>query len=240
LLVVGTSLACCVWEEVPRSTASLEALRKYLDLRDLGLMDGGIATLWAAVIGLVTGGGSALLTGVLAYKAGRRQVSDQGLSTHRLWLCQQRQEVYVGYLGACDAFIEALDNCFLALGTAEATNDLSFYEGATECVDIEVYLTAQAREGDMDHHLGRMLMLGPARVSEQANTLRAAALAARKDLGHLTEALIPDASPPPELEPHDDWWSKVDRARDQVVASRAGFVSVAHATLTDPRELSWA
>jgi hypothetical protein len=205
---------------------------------DLDSMDGGIATVGAAVIGLVTGGGSALLSGVLAYKAGRRQVQDQGLSAHRQWLCQQRQEAYVAYLGACDAFIDALDACFLALGTAEATHDHSLYEGAIECVDVEVYLTAQRREGEMDHQLGRILMLGPAEVSEQANTLRADVRAALRALGHLTDALIPGGSPPPELEPLDDWWSTVERSKDQIVASRSAFVAVARATLTDLQALS--
>ncbi|MGV9242554.1 hypothetical protein [Streptomyces sp. NPDC003710] len=145
----------------------------------------------------------------------------------------------MAYLGACDAFIDALDACFLALGTAEATHDLSLYEGATECVDVAVYLTAQTREGEMDHHLGRILMLGPAEVSEQAQSLREDVVGARKDLGHLTDALIPDASPPPEIEPLDDWWSKVDRSRDQIVASRSAFVAVAHAALTGLQGLSY-
>ncbi|MEU1849758.1 hypothetical protein ABZ499_10900 [Streptomyces sp. NPDC019990] len=192
------------------------------------------------MIGLVAGGGSALLSGVLAYKAGRRQVQDQGLVAHNQWLCQQRQEAYVAYLAACDAFLEALDACFLALGTAEATHDFSLYAGAIECVDVQVYLTAQTREGEMDHHLGRILMLGPAEVSERADALRADVLGARKDLGHLTDGLLPDASPAvPELEPLDDWWSKVERSRDQVVASRSTFVAVAHAALTGPQGLSW-
>lgn len=120
-------------------------------MRDLESVDGGIATVGAAVIGLVTGGGSALLSGVLAYKAGRRQVQDQGLSAHRQWLCQQRQEAYVAYLSACDAFIDAVDDCVLALGTAEATHDYSLYEGAIECVDVEIYLIAQRRESELEH-----------------------------------------------------------------------------------------
>lgn len=201
-------------------------------------MDGGIATVGAAAIGLVAGGGSALLSGVLAYKAGRRQVQDQGKFAHRRWLCQQRQEAYVGYLGACDAFIDAVDDCVLALGTAEATNDHSLYEGAIECVDVETYLIAQRRESEIDHHLGRILMLGPAEVSKRADSLRAGVQAARKDLGHLTDALTPEASSPPELEPLDDWWSKIERSKDQILARRSAFVAVAHASLTEIQALS--
>ncbi|TDC74790.1 hypothetical protein [Streptomyces hainanensis] len=203
-------------------------------------MDGGIATVWAAAIGLVTGGGSALLSGILAYKAGRRQIRDQGLSAHRQWLCQQRQEAYVAFLECCDAFVDALDACVLALGTAEATHDLSLYEDAIECVDVEVYLTAQKREGDMDHQLGRILMLSPAEVSDQASTVRASIVAARRDLGHLTDSLIPNGPLLPELEPLDDGWSKVERSRDEVVASRSAFVAIAHATLTESQALGWS
>ncbi|MFH9061666.1 hypothetical protein ACH4GM_10695 [Streptomyces coeruleorubidus] len=138
----------------------------------------------------------------------------------------------MAYLSACDAFIDAVDDCVLALGTAEATHDHSLYEGAIECVDVEVYLIAQRRESELEHQLGRILMLGPAEVSERADSLRTHMQAACRDLGHLTDALIPEASPPPELEPLDDWWSKVERSKDQVLASRSAFVAVAHATLT--------
>ncbi|MEU4039565.1 hypothetical protein [Streptomyces collinus] len=105
---------------------------------------------------------------------------------------------------------------------------------------MTIYLAAQTREGELDHHLGRILMLGPARVSEQAQSLRKDVLSARTDLGHLTDGLIPDAPPPPELEPLDDWWSKVDRSRDQVVARRSAFVAVAHAALTGSQGPSYA
>ncbi|GAA1920853.1 hypothetical protein GCM10009837_52560 [Streptomyces durmitorensis] len=195
-------------------------------------MDAGIATVGAAAIGLVAGGGSALLSGVFAYKAGRKQVEDQGLATHRQWLLQQRQEAFVAYLGACDAFIDGLDACNLALGTAEATGDVSLYEGAIECVDVEVYLTAERLEGATDHHLGKILMLGPGAVSQRADVLRVSVRAAREDLGHLTDALLPQASPRPELAGADDWWSRVQRARDQVAANRSAFVAVAHTALT--------
>ncbi|MFE7155331.1 hypothetical protein [Streptomyces sp. NPDC057636] len=198
-----------------------------------GSMDDGIATVGAAVIGLVAGGGSALLSGLLAYKAGRRQVHDQGLATHQQWLLQQRQEGYVSLLSACDAFVDGLDACFLALGTAEATGDMSLYEGALECVDVEVYLNTQQLEGGVDHQLGKILMLGPATVSQQAKALRASVRAARDDLAHLTNGLIPHASPPPELEGTDDWWSRVERARDEVAANRSAFVAAAYTSLTD-------
>lgn len=36
-----------------------------------------------------------LLSGVLSYRAGRRQVRDQGVNEHLHWLRQQRQEYYV-------------------------------------------------------------------------------------------------------------------------------------------------
>ncbi|MGW6358671.1 hypothetical protein ACWFR5_26735 [Streptomyces sp. NPDC055092] len=138
----------------------------------------------------------------------------------------------MAYLSACDAFVGAADDCVLALGTAEALDDQALYEGAIECVDVDVYLIAQRRESEMDYHLGGILMLGPAGVSEQAASLRADVTVARKELGYLTNALIPGASPPPELEPLDDWWSKVERSKDQVLASRSAFIAIAHGTLT--------
>ncbi|MEV6178423.1 hypothetical protein [Streptomyces sp. NPDC052015] len=140
----------------------------------------------------------------------------------------------MAYLGACDAFVGAVDECVLALGTAEATDDFSLYDGAVECVDVAVYRTVEIRDGELDHQLGRILMLGPVEVSEQANSLRSDVRAACHDLAHLANALIPNAPTPPDLEPLDDWWSKVERAKDRLSASRSAFVALAHAALTDP------
>lgn len=57
-------------------------------------MDQGQAAIRAAAIGVP----GVLLSGVLSYRAGRRQVRDQGVNEHRHWLRQQRQEYYVRFL----------------------------------------------------------------------------------------------------------------------------------------------
>lgn len=195
-----------------------------------------MATVGAAVIGLVAGGGSALLSGVLAYKAGRRQVKDQGLVAHRQWLCQQRQEAYVAYLDACNAFVGALDECVLSLSTAEVTNDFSLYDGAVECVDVAIYRSVEIRDGDVDHPLGRILMLGTKEVSEQATSLRLNVRATLHALAHLTNALIPDAPTPSDREPSSgDWWSEVESAKDRIFAGQSKFATLAHAALTEFR-----
>jgi hypothetical protein len=195
-------------------------------------VDGGIATVLAAAIGLVAGGGGALLSGAIAYKAGRRQVHDQGLSTHRQWILQQRQEAYVGYLNSCHVLIKAVDDCTLALGTAEATNDDSIYAGALACVDVASYRAAEVSEGETDYHLDRIFMLGPVEVCECARSLRTSMRSLVENLGCLTNGLI-DAGPrPPEITPPDDWWSAVERSRNRVLESRTTFVAAAQETLT--------
>ncbi|MEV7325058.1 hypothetical protein [Streptomyces sp. NPDC093970] len=141
----------------------------------------------------------------------------------------------MAHLSACDAFVNAVDECVLALGTAEAASDFSLYDGAMECVDLAVYRTVEIRDGDVDHQLGRILMLGPAEVSESANSLRSNVRAVQQDVAHLANALIPRGPEPPGLGPLDDWWSKVEHSKDQLLASRSAFIAHAQATLTNPR-----
>ncbi|MFE7167205.1 hypothetical protein [Streptomyces sp. NPDC057616] len=141
----------------------------------------------------------------------------------------------MAHLSACDAFVNAVDECVLALGTAEATNDFSLYDGALECVDLAVYRTVEIRDSDVDHQLGKILMLGPAEVSDSAISLRSNVRAVQQDVAHLTNALIPSGPEPPDLGPLDDWWSKVERAKDRLLENRAAFVAHAQTTLTNPR-----
>ncbi|MFF0216468.1 hypothetical protein [Streptomyces vinaceus] len=61
-------------------------------------MDQGIAAvLSAGVAAMVTFGGA-----VIAYKAGRRQVRDQGSIEHAQWLRGQREQAYLTFLASCE------------------------------------------------------------------------------------------------------------------------------------------
>lgn len=192
-------------------------------------MDGGVAAIGAAVIGLVAGSGSALLSGVIAYRAGRRQVQDQGLVEHRHWLRGQRQEAYMTYLSACDAMLNAVDECVFALATAEAMHDMTIYEGAQESVDLEVFRAAESCLGKAGSPLDRILMLGPQCVEQQALVMREAMKRTIDSLNLLTNALVSEAAP--RL---DDGWGDVTDGQDQVRAARAVFVTRARTTLASP------
>ncbi|MFJ3088998.1 hypothetical protein [Streptomyces sp. NPDC086838] len=50
-----------------------------------------------------------ILAAWIAYRAGRRQVADQGLIEHRHWRRQNRLEAYKQFMVATDGFTEAID-----------------------------------------------------------------------------------------------------------------------------------
>lgn len=86
-------------------------------------MDQGQAAVWAAAIGIP----GVLLSGVLSYRAGRRQVRDQGVNEHLHWLRQQRQEYYVRFLQALHVCLDAVDahtDAVVAGGRALESGDI--------------------------------------------------------------------------------------------------------------------
>ncbi|MFG2097269.1 hypothetical protein [Streptomyces sp. NPDC048612] len=64
---------------------------------------------WGAVIAAVATGVFGLVVGILAYKAGRRQVKDQAAADHRAWRRQNRFDAYRRLIASVDAFEEEMD-----------------------------------------------------------------------------------------------------------------------------------
>ncbi|HEX5568969.1 MAG TPA: hypothetical protein VFY14_18945 [Streptomyces sp.] len=76
---------------------------------------------WGIVIGAVCTGVFVLAAGVVAYRAGRRQVADQADAERRAWLRQRREEAYTAMLAAGDEVQDALSGVL-------AIRDLDDYE----------------------------------------------------------------------------------------------------------------
>lgn len=64
---------------------------------------------WGMLGAAILAGIFAIVAGVIAYRAGRRQVADQGFIEHRHWRRQNRLEAYQRVLTASDAFTAAMD-----------------------------------------------------------------------------------------------------------------------------------
>ncbi|MCX4993421.1 hypothetical protein [Streptomyces sp. NBC_00568] len=64
---------------------------------------------WGMLGAAILAGIFAIVAGVIAYRAGRRQVADQGLIEHRHWQRQNRLEAYQRILTSSDAFTTAMD-----------------------------------------------------------------------------------------------------------------------------------
>ncbi|GAA1065181.1 hypothetical protein [Streptomyces asiaticus] len=84
---------------------------------------------WGMVFAALLAAIAALLAGWLAYRAGRRQVADQGLIEHRHWRRQNRFDAYQKLMTATDEFAQAMDRWRLpstrsSAGLDEAMNNL--------------------------------------------------------------------------------------------------------------------
>lgn len=61
-----------------------------------------------------------ILAAWIAYRAGRRQIADQGLIEHRHWRRQNRLEAYKQFMVATDSFTEAMDKWRTSRNTTNA------------------------------------------------------------------------------------------------------------------------
>ncbi|MEU9503178.1 hypothetical protein [Streptomyces sp. NPDC048196] len=105
---------------------------------------------WGAVIAAVATGVFGLVVGILAYKAGRRQVKDQAAADHRAWRLQNRFDAYRGLLVTADAFGEEMDRW--RIPTTRNTADLGRALNALASAEVAVRLA------------GPVEMHGPARA----------------------------------------------------------------------------
>ncbi|MFJ6608178.1 hypothetical protein [Streptomyces lydicus] len=105
---------------------------------------------WGAVLGAVTAGVFAIVAGILAYKAGRRQVKDQAAADHRAWRRQNRFDAYQKLLVTADAFGDEMDRW--RIPTTRSTPDLGKALNAMASAEAAVRLA------------GPVSMHGPARA----------------------------------------------------------------------------
>ncbi|MGW6404142.1 hypothetical protein [Streptomyces sp. NPDC055134] len=73
-------------------------------------MSDGTAAIIAAAIGAAVGIPGAIGAGVIAYRAGRRQVADQGVVDHRHWRRQNRFDAYERFLAVTDEALQVMDD----------------------------------------------------------------------------------------------------------------------------------
>ncbi|MFD0068173.1 hypothetical protein [Streptomyces sp. NPDC056690] len=73
-------------------------------------MGDGTAAITAAAIGAAVGIPGATGAGVIAYRAGRRQVADQGVVDHRHWRRQNRFDAYERFLAVTDEALQVMDD----------------------------------------------------------------------------------------------------------------------------------
>ncbi|GLW13637.1 hypothetical protein Stsp01_03800 [Streptomyces sp. NBRC 13847] len=187
-------------------------------------MDQGQAAVWAAAIAIP----GVLLSGVLSYRAGRRQVRDQGVNEHQHWLRQQRQEHYVQFLQAVDLCVKALEAYSGAvvsvsdrLDTGEI--DASTYNFTPLFLPRDVLLhheeLGKSRDG--------LLMIGPETVDERAQAVFIAILNYWSAHCDVLSALQSG----PQSDDHPAWSALAD-ADDALVAKRGEFIAAARSVLT--------
>lgn len=89
--------------------------------RDVGVRIGwDMSEAWGMLGAALLAGIFAIVAGVIAYRAGRRQVADQGLVEHRHWQRQNRLDAYQRVLTTSDAFTSAMDTWRLPSTRASA------------------------------------------------------------------------------------------------------------------------
>ncbi|MFI9358134.1 hypothetical protein [Streptomyces lydicus] len=186
-------------------------------------MDQGQAAVWAAAIGIP----GVLLSGVLSYRAGRRQVRDQGANEHQHWLRQQRQEQYV-------QFLQAVDHCLKAVqahsgAVVKLSDQLDAGEVDAAVHDFDLPRDVLLSQGDLGKSRDGLLMLGPETVDERAQAVFLGVLDYWSAHGDVLTALRSGSQP-------DDHpaWSALAHAEDAVVQQREEFIAAARSVLTEP------
>lgn len=190
-------------------------------------MDQGQAAIWAAAIAVP----GVLLSGVLSYRAGRRQVRDQGVIEHLHWLRQQRQEHYVRFLQALHLCLKTLDahtDVVVAATQAAEVGELDVGSDDYQRLYSPVEVIEQLETLD---EIGEGIrMLGPDEVDERADgVLRALALRWGSH-NHLLNARVSGAE-----QDLDNAWTSMADTSDGTAEALQAFVRVARSVLTEPR-----
>ncbi|MEU0677345.1 hypothetical protein ABZ330_31510 [Streptomyces sp. NPDC006172] len=189
-------------------------------------MDQGQAAVLAAAIGIP----GVLLSGVLSYRAGRRQVRDQGVNEHLHWLRQQRQEHYVRFLQALQLCLKVLEEHTKPV--VEATQAVE--EGSLE-VDSDDYqrLYSPPEVIEKLETLGDMReairMLGPEEIDKQADAVLRAVTLRWGSHNYLLNAHVTR-----EAQNIEAAWENMADTSDATSETLRAFVQAARSVLTEP------
>ncbi|MFD9629320.1 hypothetical protein [Streptomyces violascens] len=173
-------------------------------------MDEQVATIFAAGIAASV----TLVGAAIAYRAGRRQVRDQGDIAHSHWLRTQREQAYVEYLSACETANDAIYKCSMKFDEALIAISAPEFSGNRAEVILaigadEAYELADATQ----KYLNRIIMLGPDSVAAQAEELRSALWNYANGTHGLIFRLSQEIPSQPEIDRESDKMDKVFRAR---------------------------
>ncbi|MFC8837592.1 hypothetical protein ACFT8V_31110 [Streptomyces griseoincarnatus] len=189
-------------------------------------MDQGQAAVLAAAIGIP----GVLLSGVLSYRAGRRQVRDQGVNEHLHWLRQQRQEHYVRFLQALQLCLKVLEEHTKPVVTATQ----AVREGSLE-VDSDdfqrLYSPPEVIEkldtlGDVREAIR---MLGPEEIDKHADAVLRAVTLRWGSHNYLLNAHVTG-----EEENIEAAWENMADTSDATSETLRAFVQAARSVLTEP------
>ncbi|MEU0763745.1 hypothetical protein ABZ351_29145 [Streptomyces microflavus] len=189
-------------------------------------MDQGQAAVLAACIGIP----GILFGGILSYRAGRRQVRDQGENEHLHWLRQQRQEHYVRFLQTIDLCLETLQN--LSTDIVNLSDRIDAREidaGAHELDSLYHPRDFLQNQSDLAKNRDALLMLGPDSVDTKAQLVVVAVTEFWLAHNGILNALISNDS-----ESEAASWTRLADAEDAVMKVRKEFIEASRTVLISP------
>lgn len=126
---------------------------------------------WGMILAAAFSGLFVLLAAVIAYRAGRRQVADQGQIEHQHWVRQNRFDAYQKFIAASDAVDDTLEERRRqpGIGNAPLTRALEGLLGAK----------------------ARVQLVGPDAMVRSATTVATAAAALQQRMGRPVAQILP-------------------------------------------------
>ncbi|MFD5227021.1 hypothetical protein ACFWJ5_00480 [Streptomyces qaidamensis] len=175
-------------------------------------MDGQWATIYAAGIAAIV----TLAGAVIAYRAGSRQVRDQGDIAHSHWLRTQREQAYVEYLSACEMAADAIYKCSLRLDEVIISISNPQFSGnrAEEAASIGIDEAYELVDSSQSA-LNRIIMLGPDVLAEQAEKVKRALWSYAGDTQRIVVKLARENPSQREVDLANDKMNDVYVAREE-------------------------
>ncbi|QNE27608.1 hypothetical protein [Streptomyces sp. INR7] len=181
---------------------------------------------WATVLAAGIAASVTLAGAAIAYRAGRRQVRDQGEIAHSQWLRTQREQAYVEYVTACEIANDAIYKCSLRFD--EVLADVSSPQFAGNRAEAVFHIGIDEAYNLVDasqNPLNRIIMLGPDNVAAQAEQLRRALADCASGTHGLVVRLSRENPPQREID-------LVGDRMNEVFLARTEFTKMARQVLT--------